>query len=283
MKHLVTRLLLLAVLPVVARADDFTVTTNLDNTITITKYTGPGGDVVIPPAINGLSVTIVGESAFEDVTNSVTSVTIPDSVTSIEYYAFQYCPGLTRIMIGTGVTSIGEYAFYGCENLIHVIIGTGVTSIGEYAFYGCASISRLTVPASVTIIGNYAFQDNSSLAELYFQGEAPLLGTDAFFGVAAPVYYLPNTDGWSATYGGLLTALWNPQIQLDGEFGMGPEGFEFMVVASNDFTVVVEACTDLTKGIWNAVQTNTLSGGIFPFTDTQATNYTRRFYRLQMP
>ena len=67
----------------------------------------------------------------------ITSVIIPNSVTSIERHAFDNCSGLTSVSIGNGVTSIGASAFSGCSGLTSVTIPNSVTSIGEYAFSGC--------------------------------------------------------------------------------------------------------------------------------------------------
>src|ERR1017187_9567538 len=107
--------LLLLALPAAVQAQ-FTLWTNT-GTITITGYTGPGGAVIIPDTTNGMPVTSIGGNgfgvgAFEDCT-TVTSVTIPDSVTSIEYFAFEGC-SLTNVTIGTNVASIWESAFAGC-------------------------------------------------------------------------------------------------------------------------------------------------------------------------
>jgi hypothetical protein len=87
-------LLLLFALPAVVQAQ-FNYTTN-DGTITITKYTGPGGAVTIPSTIKGLPVTSIGFCAFYDCT-SLTSVTIPNSVTDIEGSAFAGCTSLTSV------------------------------------------------------------------------------------------------------------------------------------------------------------------------------------------
>ena len=65
----------------------YSYTTNADDTLTITNYTGPGGAVDVPATINGLPVTSIGYIAFYDCTN-LTSVTIPSSVTSIGEEAF---------------------------------------------------------------------------------------------------------------------------------------------------------------------------------------------------
>ena len=95
------------------------------------------------------SVTSIGDYAFEFCT-SLTSVTIPDSVTSIGYDAFENCLSLTSVAIGNGVTSIGDYAFAWCKKLTSVAIGNGVTSIGSGAFDGCKSLTSVTIPAKFT-------------------------------------------------------------------------------------------------------------------------------------
>src|SRR5262245_51443738 len=84
----------------------FIYTTN-DGTITITRYTGPGGAVIIPDTINGLPVARLEDFALAWQGN-LTSVTIPGSVTSIGNYAFYDSTGLTSVTILNGVTSIGK-------------------------------------------------------------------------------------------------------------------------------------------------------------------------------
>jgi hypothetical protein len=135
-------------------------TTN-NGTVTITGYTGPGGDLTIPSTISGLPVTGVGNSAFADCT-SVTSITIPNSVTAIGFEAFSECTSLTNVTIGNGVTNIANDAFFACVSLTGLTIPESVTTIGGSAFTGCG-LTSVTISSNVTYIGSYAFIDCADL------------------------------------------------------------------------------------------------------------------------
>ena len=102
-----------------------------------------------------------------------------DSVTSIGYYAFSNCSGLTSITIPNSVTSIGYNAFSGCSSLTSVTIGNSVTSIGNYAFSGCSSLTSVTIGNSVTSIGEYAFYNCSSLTSIKFSDTTTWFRTDS--------------------------------------------------------------------------------------------------------
>jgi len=103
-------LLLLVALP--ARAQ-FDYTTNADDTITITGYNGPGGDVTIPSAIDGLPVSEIGDSAFET-NSSFTGVTIPGSVGNIGCGAFIECYNLLSSPLKNSVCLIERF---GCGSV----------------------------------------------------------------------------------------------------------------------------------------------------------------------
>ena len=100
--------------------------------------------VVIPAEFNGLPVKEIGAWAFSDC-ESLTSIEIPDSVTSIGTGAFQYCESLTSIEIPDSVTSIGDSAFYGCESLTSIVMPDSVTSIGIWAFSGCSALESIKI------------------------------------------------------------------------------------------------------------------------------------------
>ena len=107
-----------------------------------------------------------GNYLYEKKTNKIisafnvgSSVTIPDSVSSIGSYVFFRCTSLTSVTIPDSVTSIGDEAFWNCTSLTSVTIGDGVTSIGDRAFRDCTSLTSVTIGNSVTSIGSYAFDD----------------------------------------------------------------------------------------------------------------------------
>ena len=118
------------------------------------------GDITIPSSIkvNDLEYTVkyIEESAF-DYCSYLTSVTIPNSVTSIGDYAFYDCCSLTSITIPNSVTSIGMYAFKNCSSLTSITIPSSVTSIEESAFNNCSGLTSVTIPNSVISIGGSVF------------------------------------------------------------------------------------------------------------------------------
>ena len=123
----------------------------------------------------------IADSAFEGC-SGLTSVTIPNSVTSIGGYAFSGCSGLTSVTIGNSVTSIGNSAFSGCSGLTSVTIGNSVTSIGSSAFYKCTGLTSVTIGNSVTSIGGYAFDGCSGLTSVTIPNSVKSIGGYAFDG-----------------------------------------------------------------------------------------------------
>ena len=137
-----------------------------DSGITVTGYRGKlPADMILPGEIDGKKVTSIGDHAFEDC-DSLTSVTIPDSVTSIDYRAFSDCKSLTSVTIPDSVTSIGSGTFWNCDSLTSVTIPDSVTSIGDGAFAFCGSLTSVTIPDSVTSIGDGVFGACSGLKNI---------------------------------------------------------------------------------------------------------------------
>ena len=174
--------LLLLALPAVMQAQ-FTFTTN-NGTITITKYTGSAGAVVIPDTTNGLPVTTLGNTAFQSCFN-LTNVSPGTNLTTIGDGAFGDCTSLTAITVNANnpafsslagvlfdksqttllqypggmsggyvipntVTNLETDAFYYCSRLTSVTLGTNVTSIGTNAFYFCSGLTGAVIGTNVT-------------------------------------------------------------------------------------------------------------------------------------
>lgn len=110
------------------------------------------------------SVTLIGGHAFEKC-SGLTSLTLPSSVTSIGEFAFRYCSGLTSLTIPSGVTTIDYYAFADCRGLTSLTLPSSVTSIGGHAFESCSGLTSLTLPSSVTEIDWSAFERCNNLKE----------------------------------------------------------------------------------------------------------------------
>lgn len=112
------------------------------------------------------SVRTLDYGAFADCT-SLTSVTLPGSLASIGTYAFENCTSLTSIEIPNGIETIEYGAFYGCTNLSSVKIASSVTTIQRSAFYDCTSLTALILPSSVTSIGRSAFTTSTGMTVNY--------------------------------------------------------------------------------------------------------------------
>ncbi len=123
------------------------------------------GDLTIPDTYKFLPVIKIDNNAFRDC-EKITSVSIPDSVTSIGDYSFYSCKGLAKLVIPGSVISIGENAFSCCTNITSITIANGLKSIGEEAFECCYGISSINLPDTLVSIGNNAFLCCPALVEI---------------------------------------------------------------------------------------------------------------------
>lgn len=125
-------------------------------------------------------VTRIGNLAFR--CSYLTSITIPNSVTSIGQQAFESCWYLTSITIPKSVTYIGRSAFFGCSNLTSATMPNSVTSIEENTFEGCSGLTSITIPNSVKSIGEGAFYGCKSLKSITIPSSIKKIGNKAFTG-----------------------------------------------------------------------------------------------------
>ena len=139
-----------------------------DNPAVIVRYKGTAADVTIPSRYKGKPVTMIDHAAFYN--SVVTSVTIPDSVTSIRDSAFVFCSQLTNISIPNSVTAIGSFAFDGCTKLESITLPSSLSTIQSYAFYNCGNLKTIRIPVSVTFIENFAFDGCPSSMTVTYSG-----------------------------------------------------------------------------------------------------------------
>ena len=98
----------------------------------------------------------------------LTSITIPNSVTSLTKYCFSGCTGLTSITIPNSVTSLGYECFSGCTGLTSITIRNSLTSLGGYCFYGCTGLTNIKMKSSTPpSTSSGAFSRCSSLTTVY--------------------------------------------------------------------------------------------------------------------
>ena len=174
-------------------------------------------ELIIPATYNGLPVQEIGSSAFW-YCSSLTSVTIPEGVTTIETYAFRFCHSLTSVTIPASVSYIGECAFEFCDSLTDIQVAAdndyycsvdgvlyskdmtllhtypvgrpaktfavpaGVSHIGHSAFESCDNLISVTLPDGVTTIGDSAFSSCWNLGRVTIPASVTSIGSWAFDG-----------------------------------------------------------------------------------------------------
>ena len=148
------------------------------NTLLAFAPAGLTGEYTIPN-----NVSTIGSGTFESCLLS--SIIIPDSVTTIEDYAFLSCENIITMTIPDSVTTIGDYAFSRCVGLTSINIGNGVETIGKSVFYNNLNLSSVIIGNSVASIGDYVFNGCVKLRSIRSYSEnAPSLGASVFQGVS---------------------------------------------------------------------------------------------------
>ncbi|MBX3732909.1 MAG: leucine-rich repeat protein [Verrucomicrobiae bacterium] len=241
----------------------FSVVTN-EATITITGYTGTGGDVVIPASINGLPVTSIGIHAFSE-NQDIRSVVIPDSVKVIEARAFHQCGGLRRVIVGQGVVRIDNEALDARTPICTRGVGGACY---EFVFYGPGM--------EVIFLGSRP------------DGDWPFgcRGPGSFEDRSAPsrVRYLPGSGAWGSEFGGVTaSALEAPSIQTHRNSPVVEDGvFSFNVLWMPGSRVVVEATDGLTPPNWIQIG-DIVVGAAWDtrFSDPEKASHPSRLYRVR--
>ena len=166
------------------------------------------GDVTIPETVEyegfTYQVNQIGEKAFA-YSYSLTSISIPGSITKIGNNAFESCVKLSSVVLPNSIRDIGKYVFMGCENLSSFTLPDGIThiysgtfancsglksikipetviSLGNEAFYNCGALESVSIPANVTSIGMKCFYECTSLSSIVFPEKVTNIGVQTFYG-----------------------------------------------------------------------------------------------------
>lgn len=142
------------------------------------------GDITIPPQVvwNETTYTVkeIEEYGF-DWCVGLTSVTIPNTVTTIRAGAFYYCSGITSLTIPGSVTTIEGDAFNHCEKLESIdLSATSLEKINEYTFNNCSKLSTVKLPNTLTSIGDAAFMGCNIASLDFLTDNVTNIGSSAF-------------------------------------------------------------------------------------------------------
>ena len=203
------------------------------------------------------SVTSIGDYAFNNCRN-LASITIPSNITSIGEEAFTDCRGLTSITIPTSVASIGDYAFSNCTGLTSIDIPNSITSIVNRMFYGCTGLTSITIPSNITSIGGGAFSGCTGLTSITIPNSVTSIGGSAFYGCTGLTSItLPDSIGGaigSQTFTNCtgLTSITLPKgVTSIGEWAFyGCSGLTSVTIPTGVTSIEVNAfreCTGLTS------------------------------------
>jgi hypothetical protein len=299
-------LLFIVFVPAIVFADPLTYKVEEETVAVVGCDKNTSGELVIPSSYNGKPVISIGSYAFNSC-SSLSSVTIPDSVTRIGRFAFGYCSGLTSLTIPDSVTSIGQDAFWGCSNLMSVaipdnvtsienmtfrncgnltsvIIGNKVSSIGRWAFRDCRNLTNVTIPDSVTQIGSWAFSGCSSLKSITFEGNAPSsFGSDVFknLPIGATITVTAGATGFGEFYGGLPVQILEKTLKIN-TFSKSDSPFTISFESKAGATYVIEVTHDLKQ--WSEIGEVQGTGSSVKFTDPRLpiVPFKRNYFRVKL-
>lgn len=150
------------------------------NEVSVFRYTGKGGTVTIPKTVGdkNYTVTVIGYDAFKK--SKITGITLPDTVQSIGFNAFEGCTDLTSIKIPNSDCNISRGAFKNCSKLKSITLPTNLCGIEEQTFYKCTSLTSINIPDSAAYIGIEAFYGCSKLKEIKFGTKIKSIGIEPF-------------------------------------------------------------------------------------------------------
>lgn len=189
---------LIVMLCVPVMAEDESVWTFDTGNYTLDGYTGTGGDVVVPDTIQGCPVAVIGTSCF-DSSDTITSLTFPESVKQLEGSVGGRCASLTSISLPQNLRVIGDGCFVVNEALEQVTIPSQVCYIASNAFYSCPNLKSVTFEGECPLIGMWAFTEISPDAVIYVPDDQLEAYTSALTNAGCTAAVLPSGQNAIAT------------------------------------------------------------------------------------
>ncbi len=165
----------------------FTYDVSEDGHYEITGYdlnTATPHEVIIPESIDDVLVTSIADDAFKSIA-SITSVTIPSSITTIGQFAFYDCDKLAKVTVADSVASIGAGAFSECDILTSITLPKNLAEISDQLFWNCTTLAEVVFPESLTVIGEGAFYNCDALTSVVIPSAVTEIKKTAFYGCDA--------------------------------------------------------------------------------------------------
>ncbi len=257
--------------------------------------------VEIPAKINGLPVTVIGQSAFsgqqfseiilpdslqmiQDKAFSNNShlkhISIPDSVILLGETIFQNCTNLETAVLPNSLTEIPKRTFEYCHSLESVTIPRQVTTIGEYAFEECWSFDEMVIPDSVTTLQDYCFSHCHNMQKITIPDSVNFIGDGAFLNcqkletlkIPDTITNVPYTMGM---FTGIKEIIFSENVQNVGYFAVGYcENLKSVTFLNPNCQIVDDACVSFNV-LWGL---NFEFGGIiYGYEGSTAQKYAQKY------
>ncbi|MBR2381396.1 MAG: leucine-rich repeat domain-containing protein [Clostridia bacterium] len=154
----------------ILRTEEITASKHLDisNDTVIGLGTCEDNEIVIPSTFNEITITKIGENAFEY--QSIEGLILSNSITAIGNSAFNKCLRLNNVHLGNALTAIGKKAFYNCKSLTSIIFPNTLVTLSDYSFAFCTNLEYVEIGKGITKLPMYVFSDCISLKKIHFNG-----------------------------------------------------------------------------------------------------------------
>ena len=236
----------------------------------------------------GEGIESIGDRAFQGC-QSLTQITIPNSVNSLGIRLFYKCAALKSVTLGSGISEICEYMFYKCEQLETVITSDSlesisnyafrgcsalknfdfkkVVSIGRYAFYGCSALQSITLPETIASIGDYAFRGCTSATAIVIPDSLSFIGKHVFYGLKTTSLYCESAEpkeDWNVQFNSSFRPIfWGVTLSENGEYVVS-------VIAGEDTVLNPKA----TNGVSDPIRAGYVFDGWATEPDSKTVAYT---------